>query len=201
MVWFPSPEITRAAETSKEFLEWAVLNRFTDFEEAWAACVDVNAMFKLLLTLNPQSKNLHWVAFRAASRTVQAEKMDLDEQLLDHLAKKLAALEAGSDKYDGEEAIARAIALNRIMFNDDAPRSKSQANMAVGWACCKSPSSCRMTLDCALRSERFRLGISDGSHVATEPSYQVKDIHELFPLPLTMSKVKYPSRYERKWVI
>lgn len=200
---FPSPEVARAVEASKDFLDWMVAAEIKDFEEAWKSCVDANAMFKLLLTLNPQSKNLHWVAFRAASRAADGVQMDLDEKLLDQLKRKLDALEAGNDAYDVEAAIARAIALNRIMRDEPGvlAKAKAQAQMAIGWACCKSARSCGMALDCSLRSERFRRELTGGPYVATEPSYQVIDIHELFPLPLTMSKIRYPSRYERPWVI
>jgi len=197
--FFPSPEVARAAGVSKDFLDWMVATGVRDFDTAWTTCVDVNAMTKLLWSLNPQSNNLHWIAFRAASRTAEAEQMDLDEQLIDHLVNKLHALELGTD-YDGMVAIERAIALHRIM-RDDGPSSKDQAQLAIGWACCKASLNCIKALDCALRSERFRLGMNDGPHVVTEPSYQVKDIHELFPLPLTDSRVKYLSRYERPWVI
>jgi hypothetical protein len=204
MVGFPSSEVARAVEASKDFLDWMVEAKIQDFDTAWNTCIDVNAMFKVLLTLNPQFKNLHWVAFRAARRAAEGVQMDLDEQLLEHLKRKLGALEANNDDYDGESAIDRAVALNRIMRdrNDgELTKAKAQAQLAIGWACCKSARSCGMALDCALRSERFRIGLTEGPHTAYEPTYQVKDIQQFFPLPLTISKVRYLSRYERKWVI
>jgi hypothetical protein len=201
---FPSPEVARAVGSSKEFLDWMVSNSIQDFTQAWLRCFDGLAMFKVLVALNPAFKDLHWVSMRAALRVVDQDG-DLDEQLLDHLARKKAALEAGTEGYDGEAAIERAISLNRILRIDDRP-SKGQAHMAVGWACCKATRSCGMALESASCAERFRLEERERQgYVAlasvSEPSLQANDIREFFPLPLTMNKIRYPSRYKRPWVI
>ena len=202
---FPSPEVARAVEASKEFLDWMVASHIQEFTQAWLQCPDGGRMFKVLMALNPAFKDLHWVSMRSALRLV-IQDPDLDEQLLDHLARKKAALEAGTDNYDGEAAIARAVSLNRILRYDDRP-SKGQAHMTLGWACCKSPRSCGMALESASCVERFRIaeiekqGHTLDSGYVSEPSIQAKDIREFFPLPLTMNKTRYPSRYRRKWVI
>ena len=203
---FSSPDVERAAIASKVFIEYfdgRTGSQVEDFDTAWAHCHDGNVMFKLLLILNPQFKNLHWVAFRAALRTVQAESMDLDEQLLDHLARKRAFLEAGSDNYDSEAAISRAIGLNRILREDNSYKHKAHANMTVGWACCKDARSCGMALTSATGAERFKFlaeqEVTDDTVIyqPQEPRTQANDIRELFPLPLTKSKIRYLTRYER----
>ena len=201
---FPSPEVARAVEASKGFLDWMVTTHTQDFNQAWLQCPNGGDMFKVLVALNPAFKDLHWVSMRSALRVV-AEDGDLDEQLLDHLARKKAALVAGKS-YDGEAAMDRAISLNRILLNDSRP-SKGQAHMAVGWACCKSPRSCGMALESASCAERFRLEererqgyfVLDKDYI--ESGMQANDIREFFPLPLTTSKIRYPTRYRRAWVI
>jgi hypothetical protein len=204
---FPSPEVARAVGTSKVFLEWMEGAKIKDFDTAWAHCHDGSIMYKVLLTLNPQFKNLHWVAMRAALRTVQAEDGDLDEKLLANLARKRVALEAGNEDYDSEAALSRALGLNRIITADDAPRAKGQANLAVAWACCRDARSCGMSLNAATGAERFRFlreqEVTDDTVIyqPQEPRAQANDIRELFPLPLTMSKIRYLNRYERPWVI
>lgn len=204
---FPSPEVARAVEVSKVFLEWMENSKIGDFDTAWDHCHDGNVMFKVLLTLNPKSKNLHWVAMRAALRTVQAEDGDLDEQLLDHLARKKASLVAGNEDYDPEAAISRAIGLNRIMREDNATKSKGHANLAIAWACCNDARSCGMALNSATGAERFRFFRDQETTDDTviyqpqEPRTQANDVRELFPLPLTTSEIRYLTRYERPWVI
>ena len=205
---FPSPEVAKAVGASKEFLDWMEAAAISDFERAWRECTNGTGMFKVLVTLNPGSIGLHQVAFRAAMRTAQAENMDLDEKLLDCLAQKKAFLEDNTVGYDHEGGVARAVALNRIISQDNSPRSKAQANLAVGWACCKTARSCAMALVAAEGYERFSLQEKSGlenptitNFIVNEPSRQANDIRELFPLPLTMSKIRYPSRYERAWVI
>jgi len=203
---FPSPEVARAVGTVKEYLDWMAYSGVQDFEDSWRRCPNGVAMFKVLQALNPSFKDLHWVAFRAALRVAQAEHMDLDERLLDYLAQKKAALEAGNENYDGEESLARAIALNRIMTSDNAPKSRSSATMVVGFACCKSARSCGLALEGAVHAERFRITEKPDydttiNYPVTEALSQANDIRELFPLPLTMNKVRYPTRYKREWVI
>lgn len=203
---FPSPEVARAVGASKEFLDWMVSDPLQDFTQAWVKCSDGRAMFKVLVALNPAFKDLHWVSMRAALRVVAADG-DLDEQLLDHLARKKAALEAGTEDYDGEAGIARAIGLNRILRSDGHP-SKGQAHMAIGWACCKAARSCGMALESASCAERFRMQEQSrlehptiANFPLTEPAIQANNIREFFPLPLTMKKVQYLTRYRRPWVI
>jgi len=206
MIIFPSPEVERAVGSVKEYSDWMASNGIQDFEESWRRCPNGVSMFKVLQVLNPAFQDLHWVAYRAALRVAQIENMDLDEKVLGHLTQKHWALKEGFESYDGEKAIDRATALSRIMNKDNAPRSKSAATMTVGFACSKSVRTCQLALEWAVAAEHFRIKERPYydptlNYPTAEALRQAEDIRELFPLPLTMKKVRYPNRYHRSWVI
>jgi hypothetical protein len=44
---FPSPEVARAVEVSKVFLEWMENSKIGDFNTAWDHCHDGSLMYKV----------------------------------------------------------------------------------------------------------------------------------------------------------
>jgi hypothetical protein len=105
---FPSPEVARAVGDSKSFLDWMVANHIQDFNQAWKVCPTGESMVEILLALNPKANDLHFIAYNAALRVFEAENREVDELLIDFLARKRSYIIDPTTDYDDDAAFNRA---------------------------------------------------------------------------------------------